>query len=79
VTALLQAASTVLSVAGVIAFALGAVATRTWLGGLPVALELFLSAGLLRLSSAEGWTTIATAALLVIVRRVVVRALRAAP
>lgn len=72
----------VLSAAGLVAAAavlLGAAvlaATRQLSPATGVTLELLLAAGLLHLAVVETWTAIATAALIVAVRQVVVAGLR---
>ncbi|MGY2127754.1 hypothetical protein [Blastococcus sp. SYSU DS0617] len=67
-------------VIGVAALAAGAVVlvrTRRPTAALPVLLELLLAAGLLRLAGDPSWGAIATAAALVLLRRLIGAGLRA--
>jgi hypothetical protein len=60
--------------AGVFAGAVGAITGRSR-AVLPLTLDLWTAAGLLRLTADRSWTAVATAAALVLVRRVVARPL----
>lgn len=60
--------------AGVIAGAVGALTGRLR-PALPLTLDLWTAAGLLRLTADRSWSAVATAAALVLVRRVVARPL----
>lgn len=64
-----------LSFGGVIVGVLAAAAARRIRAGVAPMLELWTAAGLVRLSADTTWTTIATAAIIVFVRQLVVRAL----
>lgn len=67
------------SLTTVLALAAGGVMLATtgrWRIALPVTLDLFLAAGLLRIGVGGGWQGIATAALIVVIRRAVTMSLR---
>lgn len=73
---LVDAAAVVLTAAGLIAAGAALAATRDWRAALGIALELWLAAGLLRLSRPTEWRALAVAAVVVAVRQVVTRGLR---
>jgi uncharacterized membrane protein len=75
--AALDAAALVLTAAGLAAAAVAVALTRDWRAALGMALELWLAAGLLRLSRPAEWRALAVAATVVVVRQVVTRGLRA--
>lgn len=66
-----------LTAAALLAAAVVLAATRRPLLALKVLLDLLLAAGLLRLTGNPGWTAIATAAVVVVLRRLVSLGLRA--
>lgn len=76
VTTFASAAAVLVTAAGLVVFAVGAVRRHSVRGGLGFALELWLAAGLLRLTGDIGWERIAVVAVIVTVRRVVGGALR---
>jgi hypothetical protein len=62
--------------AGLLAFFLASVATRDPRTGLPIMLELWMAAGLLRLSDNPSWKTVAMAAIILVIRTLVLLSLR---
>lgn len=73
---LATAAASAVVVAGLL-LALAALAlTRSPRASLPVFTDLLLAGGLLRLAADPGWTMLATAAAIVVVRRLVLASLR---
>jgi hypothetical protein len=64
--------------AGVVVGAVIAIASGSVRIAIPPMLELFTAAGLLRLGADARWSALATAASIVVLRRVVVRELRRA-
>jgi hypothetical protein len=72
VSALLQMAALGLTAAGVLAAVLGGASTRSLRGGLPIMMDLLTAAGLLRLSAEPQLDTVASAAAIVGVRRLVI-------
>lgn len=74
---LAELASAALSAAGVLAGAVGAAATGRPRVALPLTLDLWTAAGLLRLTADRSWAALALAAGLVLIRRVVARTLLA--
>ncbi|MBW8487268.1 DUF1622 domain-containing protein [Actinomadura parmotrematis] len=70
-TALLQLAALCCVVAGLVAGGAVGLATRSLRAGLPVALDFWLAAGLLRLGADPGWTSLLATAAIVAVRRLV--------
>lgn len=77
-TAVLLVASWSLAAAGILLGGLALAATRRVQVALGILLDLLLAAGLLRLVLADRWSAIATAAALVVIRKVVVLGLSAA-
>ncbi len=75
----LLAAAVLVSALGLLAGVVGAVATGTARGGLPIMLDLWTAAGLLRLASSPGWSSIGAAGALVLVRRLVLLSLGSRP
>jgi hypothetical protein len=71
---LTEQAAYAVTAAGVLAGAAGAISGR-WREALPLSLDLWTAAGLLRLTADRSWSAVATAAALVLVRRVVARPL----
>jgi Protein of unknown function (DUF1622) len=76
-TQVLLTAATVVAGAAVVVATLVLLTTRRMSVALPIALELLLAAGLLRLAVAETWTAILTAAVIVAIRQFVVASFRA--
>ena len=74
---LLTGAALAMTAAGLVAAAVTAAAARRPLLGVKVLLDFLLAAGLLRLTGDPAWTTVATAAAVVAVRRLVGLGLRA--
>ena len=74
---LLTGAALGVTAAGLVAAAVAAAAARRPLLGLKILLDFLLAAGLLRLTGDPAWTTVATAAAIVAVRRLVGAGLRA--
>lgn len=74
---LLTGAALAMAAAGLVAAAVTAAAARRPLLGVKVLLDFLLAAGLLRLTGDPAWTTVATAAAVVAVRRLVGLGLRA--
>jgi len=72
VTALTGAAALVCTVLGLLCAATVLARTRSLRQALPVLLEFLMAAGLLRLSSAATWRALATAAVIVVLRKLVV-------
>jgi hypothetical protein len=72
---LLDVAALVVSAAGVAVAIVAAATTGAVRGGLAAMLELWMAAGLLHLSAAPSWNRIATAAVVIAVRKLVVSAL----
>jgi hypothetical protein len=70
-TDLLETSSLILATAGVIALAFVASPLATRKTAVPVTMELWTAAGLLRLCGEPSWTRIATAAAIIAVRRLV--------
>lgn len=68
---LLDALSLLVSIAGVLAALLGAATTRQPRASLPMMLDLWVAAGLLRLAGAPDWNRLLAAALLILVRKLV--------
>ncbi len=64
-----------LTAAGLLAGAAALASTRSLRAALPVTLDLWTAAGLLRLTADRSWTAVAVAAALVSIRRVVARTL----
>jgi hypothetical protein len=62
--------------AGLLAFFLASVVTRDPRTGLPIMLELWMAAGLLRLSDNPSWKTVGLAAVILVIRTLVVFSLR---
>lgn len=62
-------------IAGLVTAAVVTAAARAPIEGLRILLDFLLAAGLLRLSSAEGWKVLAVAGLTVVVRQLVGRGL----
>lgn len=75
---LTEQAAYAVTAAGVLAGAAGAISGR-WREALPLTLDLWTAAGLLRLTADRSWSAVATAAALVLVRRVVARPLLRPP
>jgi hypothetical protein len=73
---LLSAIALGFAAAGLVALVLAGIVTRDPRSGLPIMLELWMAAGLLRLSDNPSWETVSTAAIIVVIRTVVVRGLR---
>jgi hypothetical protein len=67
---LLDSASLLVVAAGVLVL-LASARSGSWRTSLPVAMELWTGAGLLRLSGAPSWARIGTAVVIVAVRRLV--------
>lgn len=65
--------------AGVIAFAVAILVSRHWRDGLRMALDLWLAAGLLRLSGDFDWNVIAAAVAVIAIRQLVASRLRRSP
>lgn len=61
---------------GVLAGAIAAVTTRHAFSSLRLAVDFWFAAGLLRLSGSPGWTTVLSAAGILVVRQLVSRGLR---
>jgi hypothetical protein len=75
--ALVDAAALTLTAAGLAAAAVAVGLTRDWRAAMGMALELWLAAGLLRLSRPGEWRALVVAAVVVAVRQLVTRSLRA--
>lgn len=75
-TAFLQTASLVVAAAALFAALVTFASTRRPLLALAVFLELLLAAGLLRIAAIDDWAGIGAAALIVVIRRIVVTTLR---
>jgi hypothetical protein len=73
---LFDALSLVLSAAGVLAALVGLAHPRRWRDALPMMLDLWVAAGLLRLAGTPDWRRLLTAALLIAVRKGVSQALK---
>jgi hypothetical protein len=58
--------------AGAVVFVLAAVASRSLRSGIPLMLDLWLAAGLLRVTEQGSWSRIAAAAALILVRKLVI-------
>jgi hypothetical protein len=69
----MDALALIVSASGVLVLML---ATSTWRSALPIAIELWTGAGLLRLTGSPDWTRVATAAAIIVVRHVVMTRLR---
>ena len=76
-TALVTNAAMVLTAGGVICAAWAVAFTGAWRSGLAMALDLWMAAGLLRLTGEPAVTDLLVAASIVVVRRVVAVGLRA--
>ncbi len=72
---LVELAAGALTVAGALAGVAGLASTRRLRVALPMTLDLWTAAGLLRLSADRAWSAIALAAGLVAIRRLVARTL----
>jgi hypothetical protein len=55
------------------------IVTRSWRAALPVLLELLTAVGLVRLSGIASWSAIGSAALILVIRRLVVRSVAQRP
>lgn len=75
----LETASWLLGGAAVVLACAALVATRELRPALALGLDFLLAAGLLRLASADTWTAIASAAVIVVVRRLVTWSLSFTP
>jgi hypothetical protein len=75
VTSLIAAAGQLPTAAAVLVALLVLLSTRKISVALPVALELLMAAGLIRLSASSTWQAIASAALIVLIRKVVVHSM----
>jgi hypothetical protein len=71
ITATLDAMALLLLEAGVVVLAVGLTFGARWLTAIPVALELWAAASLLRPSGSPSWPRIATAAAIILIRRVI--------
>ncbi len=68
---LFDSISLVVIAAGVVVLLLGGSHPRWWRTALPVAMELWAGAGLLRLVGGPDWARVATAAAIIAIRRLV--------
>lgn len=73
---LLGAIALAFAAAGLVALFLAGIVTRNPRSGLPIMLELWMAAGLLRLSDDPSWEAVALAAIVVGIRTLVVLSLR---
>lgn len=64
--------------AGLVVFLQGILQTKKLLLAIPLALDFFTAAGLLKLSGSDSWKTIAGAATIVVIRKLVGLTLRSA-
>jgi hypothetical protein len=64
-------AATVITLAALLVAVLALVVTRSWRVALQALLDLLTAAGLIRLSGTPGWTVLANAAVVIVLRRVV--------
>jgi hypothetical protein len=72
IEATLDALSALLATAGLAVIALSSVVLqRRWRAAIPLALELWMAAALLRLGGEPNWTRIASAAAIVAVRKLI--------
>jgi hypothetical protein len=71
IASIFDALSIALAGAGMIVLALSPAFASRWRSGVPIALELWTGAGLLRLAGEPSWSRVATAALIVCVRRLI--------
>lgn len=78
-TASIEGAAALVTAAGLVAFVVAVLRTRHLTASLSLALDFWLGAGLLRLAADPGWDDLAAIAVIVVVRRVVARALRTRP
>jgi hypothetical protein len=62
--------------AGLVALAVAGAATRDPRSGLPIMMELWMAAGLLRLSDDPSWKTVALSAIILVIRTLVQLGLR---
>ncbi len=76
---LAERAALALTAAGALAALVGSAATGRPRAALPMALELWTAAGLMKLTADRSWSAVALAAALVAVRRVLARSLLASP
>lgn len=74
-TSVLDTLSLVAAALGLVVLMLSGVHPTAWRKVIPVAMELWTGAGLLRLSGNPNWTQIATAAAIIMVRRLALIAL----
>ena len=65
-----------ITAAGLVSALAVVLGTRSWRTALVVLTEFLTAAGLVRLAGAPTWTQLATAAIIVVVRRMVVTSLR---
>ena len=72
----LDALSLLVTAAGVLALLLSGLHPATFKSALPFAIELWTAAGLLRLAGSPSWTRVATVAVIIAVRQLVVLRLR---
>lgn len=70
-TGLAEPAATAITASAVVIAVMLWMVTRRWRPTMPVFLELLLAAGLLRLSAADDWNSIAAAGAIVVIRTVV--------
>jgi hypothetical protein len=75
----ISAAASLITAAGVLVAIWAAVLTRNVRQGFPLALDLWMAAGLLRLSDESDWRHIAAAAAIVLIRKLVAVALNRPP
>ena len=73
---LLSAIALGFAAAGLVALVLACIVTRDPRTGLPILIELWMAAGLLRLSDDPSWETVAMAAIIVVIRTLVLLSLR---
>jgi hypothetical protein len=78
VTTLLGSAALLVVAAAVVAAALVLARTRSMRQALPVLLDLFTAAGLLRLAATPSWTTLGVTAVVIVLRRLVSAGVRTA-
>lgn len=78
-TTVVASAAALVTAAGLVVLVGGVLRTRQLAASFALALDFWLGAGLLRLAARPGWGDLAVTAVVLVVRRVVGRALRARP
>lgn len=78
-TAVLDQLALAITAVGVVAAAVALASSGSWRAAIGVLAELLTAAGLVRLSAEPSWNRLAAAALILVVRRLILSALLRAP